>query len=258
MTDKPPFDRQRSRSIRTMLVSEAQRDVTSGSKLAKRVALLVSLILAALLASTGGVALALTGNIPFVGQPASPLTSTLTPVPTMTPTPTPTPTAKPTPTPTPRPSIDLSAPETWIIGEGTVGPITLGQSRADAAAAMPAFTKESYQCDVDVYASKVSRMQIVLTPDATGTSVDKILVNSGRDASERSPRTKAGIGLGSTVDDIVAAYPNIQRPDTRLYPTYSLRQPDGTWIDFRIASDTQTVLGITVMRGAYPPPEYCG
>lgn len=252
MTDKPPFDSLRSRSIRSMLVGEAENDRSPNAGISKRIALLVSLIVAAVLLSGGGVALALTGNIPFLAAPVPPTTSTPTPEPTQTPTPT------PTPTETQAPAIDLSAPQTWIIGDGTVGPLALGQSRADAAAVMTAFTKEPYQCDVDLYHSASSRMEVVLTPDASGTTVDHILINSNNDTLAPSPRTAEGIGLFSTVDEILAAYPDIQRPDPQLYPTYSLAEPDGTWIDFRVGTDSQTVTSIDVMRGPYPPSEYCG
>jgi len=256
MSDRPAFDSLRSRNIRSMIVSEAERDSSGGVGVSKRIVLLVSLIVAAVLVSTGGVALALTGKLPFIDQPIPPATSTSTPETTESPTPPPSPT--PTPTESQAPAIDLSAPQTWIIGDGSVGPLTLGQPRQDAAAVMTAFTKEPYQCDVDLYASTSSRMSIVLGPDAAGSSVDMILINSNYDPAAPSPRTAEGIGLGSTVDEILAAYPNIQRPDPRLYPTYSLVQADGTWIDFSIGVGTQTVSAITVMHGDYPPPEYCG
>jgi hypothetical protein len=252
MTDKPSFDPLRSRNVRSMLVSEAEGGSSSRAGLSKRIALLVSLIVAALLVSTGGVALALTGRIPFIAQPVP--TATSTPTPTVTPTPTPT----PTPTETQTPGIDLSAPQTWIIGDGTVGPLALGQPRADAADYMVAFTTEPYQCDVDVYSSTSSRMNVVLSSEDDGTNVAMILINSSLDPAAPSPRTAEGIGLGSTVDEILAAYPDIQRPDPQRYPTYSLPQPDGAWINFSVAVDTQTVIGITVMYTDYPPPEYCG
>ncbi|MEO7016048.1 MAG: hypothetical protein ABI067_05840 [Leifsonia sp.] len=178
--------------------------------------------------STSGVALALTGNIPFITQPIPSTTSTSTPEPTETPT--------PTPTNTQTPVIDRSAPQSWIIGDGTVGPLALGQPRKDAADVMTDFTKEPYQCDVDLYHSTSSRMEIVLTPDSAGTTVDAILINSSGDPAALSPRRAEGIGLGSTVDEILAAYPDIQRPRAERYPTYSLAEPDGTWIDFRFQS----------------------
>ncbi len=175
------------------------------------------------------------------------------PVSTSSPVPTQSPTESPTPV------IDLSAPQTWIIGDGTVGPLRLGQSRKDAAAAMTAFTSEPNQCYVDLYKSTSSYMNIVLSPpEPSGTTVDIILIDAGNDPTAPSPRTAEGIGLGSTVAEILAAYPNIQQPNPDRYPTYSLVQPDGTWIDFGVTKDTHKVNNIAVMHSDYPPSEYCG
>ena len=256
MNNASPFDEDRLDAITGMLVERVERDSRRNVR-PHHLALLVSLIVGAVLISTGGTALALTGNLPFISQPPPPVVSP-TPSQTPTETPTPTPTRVPTPDAPQVPAIDLSAPQTWIIGDGTVGPLSLGQSREDAKAAMTAFTKEPYQCDVDLYVSTTSRMNIVLGPDQSGASVDMILINSSNDPASPSPRTAEGIGLGSSVDEILAAYPDIQRPDPQLYPTYSLAEPDGTWIDFGVDMDTQKVIEITVMHGDYPPPEYCG
>jgi len=259
MTEQPTFDPRRSRNIRAMLVSEAENDVRSGNGLAKRATLLVSLIVAALLLSSGGVALALTGNIPFLPQQAPPPLSSPSPVPSETPTFPTTPTPAPTPTPTATPTIDLSAPETWAIEQNRVGPVAVGEDRASAAGALSqAFTTAPYQCDVDVYTSTVSRMNIVVTPEADSTRIASILITGSNDDALSSPRTPAGIGLGSTVGEILGAYPGIQPPAPNRYPWYSLRQADGSWIDFEVAQDGDQVISIFVGDSDYPPPEYCG
>jgi hypothetical protein len=253
MTEQPTFDPRRSHNIRSMLVSEARIDNQRGGSLAKRSALLVSLVVAALLLSGGGVALALTGNIPFLPhQEPSPISSA-SPVPSETPTP------SPTPTPTPTPTIDLSDPASWTISANAVGPVTRGMDRTAAGDVLSAaFTTEPYQCDVDVYSSTVSRMQIVVTPEADGTGVASILISGAGDAASPSPKTKEGIGLDSIIDQIVTAYPDIQPPTPNRYPWYSLHQLDGSWIDFEIDRDTQQVLSIFIGDSDYPPPEYCG
>lgn len=249
-----PFDENRLDAITAMLVEQVDQDSRRNIR-QHHLALLVSLIVGAVLISSGGTALALTGSLPFIEPPAPPVVSA---TPSVTPTETPTPTPSPTPTEAQPSPIDLSSPQTWIIGDATVGPLRLGQPRNDAAAAMTAFTSEPNQCNVDIYLSTSSHMSVVLSPDPSGTSVDSIRIDAGNDPLPPSPRTAEGIGLGSTVAEILAAYPDIQRPDPNRYPTYSLVQPDGTWIDFGVTKDTQTVNIIAVMHGDYPPPEYCG
>ena len=90
-----PFDSDRLDAISEMLVRQVEHDSARRIR-PHRLAFLVSLIVAAVLVSTGGTALALTGHLPFVDPPAPPVvTETVTPTPTETPTPTPTPTPPP-------------------------------------------------------------------------------------------------------------------------------------------------------------------
>jgi hypothetical protein len=84
-----PFDRDRIEAIRSMLVQEAAREQPE-RLVHRRMAMLVSLIVAAVLVSTGGAALALSGRLPFIPAPASPSASALR-SPLATPTDTPTP-----------------------------------------------------------------------------------------------------------------------------------------------------------------------
>ena len=255
MTEQPTFDPRRSRNIRSMLVSEAANDVRRGGGLAKRAALLVSLLVAALLLSGGGVALALTGKLPFLAQPVPPPSSAPSPVPTQAPTPTPT----TTPTPTPTPTTDLAAPETWIVSANTGGPLVRGESMQEAGDALTsAYTVGDAGCAVGLYSSKTSRGAVVLRPDESGTTVGSIEFTSSDDSTTPSPRTPEGIGLGSTEDEILAAYPNIQPPQPDRYPWYSLQQPDGSWIDFLVSTGSRQVLSIYVGDSDYPPPEFCG
>lgn len=90
--DLSPFDHERVDAIKKMLVDHvAQRPNPNRPH---RIALFVSLIVTAVLVSTGGAALALTGRLPFVEPPAPPAATTPAAAPsTPTPTPTPTPTA---------------------------------------------------------------------------------------------------------------------------------------------------------------------
>ena len=95
MNNASPFDSNRLDAISDMLVRQVEQDSSRRIR-PHRLSFLVSLIVAAVLVSTGGTALALTGHLPFVEPPAPPVV-------TETPTPTETPTETPTPTPTQAP-----------------------------------------------------------------------------------------------------------------------------------------------------------
>jgi hypothetical protein len=96
--DLSPFDRERVDAIKTMLVEQVAK--RPDPKRPHRIVVFVSLIVAAVLVSTGGAALALTGLLPFV-DPAAPPATTAPPAATSTPTPTPTPTDSAPATPAP-------------------------------------------------------------------------------------------------------------------------------------------------------------
>jgi hypothetical protein len=95
MTEKEIFDPARSADIRRMLVQEAARTSRAPRQRTKRIAVIASLAVAAVVLAGGSTAWAL-GVRPFAAAPPAP-----TPTHTVAPSPTPLPTSTPTTTPTP-------------------------------------------------------------------------------------------------------------------------------------------------------------
>jgi hypothetical protein len=242
----PDFDPTRSDAIRELLGDTVMKD-SRRRQTTNRVTALISLILAALLLSGGGVAWAVTGRLPF------------TPVPT-------------TPTPAATPSIDLSDPSSWIIGDGSVGPLKLDGSISAAAASMTAFAQANSQgCTVTKYdlgsqppppLTVPKGVSIWLAPNAQASDqIGIILVwysgNYDSTLVATSPKTAQGIGIGSAFAQLQAAYPGMTETTSGGSPVYSV-QRGGSWINFQLSDPGGPVMYIWVMNSPYAPTEVCG
>lgn len=72
MNQPPTFDPARSKAIDQMLIKRLERDTKKATGPARRIALVVSLTVAALLLATGGTAIALSGGrLALRGRPCS-------------------------------------------------------------------------------------------------------------------------------------------------------------------------------------------
>ena len=87
---------------------------------------------------------------------------------------------------------------------------------------------------------------------------------------DRLPRTAAGIGIGSTVEDVRAAYPDVQYTsiggvamdgptEEQPFGTYAT-MINGVHVAFEVSLDTGTTInGVWVsVNSVRPPYEYCG
>lgn len=91
----------------------------------------------------------------------------------------------------------------------------------------------------------------------TASDVIASVAIQGDGTAEGSPRTHAGVGLGSSEDEVLAAYPDAA-PDQVLHADSALRVTDGDnsmVFEFR----SGLVYIITVLSASEPvPAEYCG
>lgn len=257
--DLAPFDRERLDAITTMLVETAAAE--KNRKPARRVAFLVSLIVAAVLVSTGGAALALSGVNPFGAAPA-------TTAPPATPSATPTPVPSPTPTATPVDPVpvDPTDPATWTIGFGGIGPITLGSTFEEQKAALTAFTDTTdplcTQWQLNLEQPDAPTLLLNGADGASHTITTITVVAAGPNATvpaARSPRTVAGIGIGSTLAEAQAAYPDLKQTgaygDGSISTYYGITDGSGTWIAFNVIDGA--IQRIQVGPRPVLPSEYC-
>ncbi|MGX5682517.1 hypothetical protein [Schumannella luteola] len=158
--------------------------------------------------------------------------------PAPSPSPTATATATSTPTPTPTPTLDLSDPANWVIGFDSVGPFEFGQPIADARAAAAGASYVEGEGVPDCRVAFLSRegspsLTLPYWPDDVVTAIwVRNLGDSNvlaQDLAAASPKTEQGIGIGSTRDDVVAAYPDytVLGEEADFFTVYSVAGPSG-------------------------------
>jgi len=174
---------------------------------------------------------------------------------------TPAETAVPTPAAPAPAELNLDDPRSWLIDYTAIGPLTLQGQLADQATAMTAFTTTVQEgCPWETAFDKADFPSIWI-PDPSDTGVVEQIVlqawGSAPTVAANSPQTSAGIGIGATLDQIEAAYPDIEQNDGRYAPFYSLPDGSGHWINFGLSADG-VVDTIVVRDSALIDSEYCG
>ncbi|GAA0997329.1 hypothetical protein [Subtercola frigoramans] len=264
MNDEPTFDPRRKSAIRELVVTTARASTsasTSTSRQArgKRVAVIAALVVLAVSLS-GGVAYAL-GTGLFAPNPvvsAAPTTSE-TPTPASA---TPSPIFTPTSTSS-TPIVDAADPSTWIIGFDGVGPVKLGSTLEKQRRTLPAFTDITDPLCVGGYLELQALTGFGLlfvsgVDQPTSTAAITFATGGTRVTDNRSttPKTTAGIGIDSTKEELLAAYPGIEKTGTYQsddYPFYGLTDGKGGWIVFGLLDDK--VIRIQVANEAVMPIE---
>ncbi len=146
-------------------------------------------------------------------------------------------TASPTPTPTPTPTAEADAadPTTWTITFTSIGPATLGSDRAATRALFPTLTDDTDPLCVGDYTSlSTASVNLLLLGGQNAPDSVAGLQVSGDDLAV-SPLTEAGIGLGSSLAQLQAAYPGIEVSDTGSVSSQgSVTDGAGHWIAFAL------------------------
>lgn len=178
---------------------------------------------------------------------------------------TPTVAATATPASTPTPSSDAADPATWVISFDAIGPLVSGAPLADVPGELGAFKQlraPDAECSAFVY----------VVTDHLNASVRAERGNPSRAAEstvfwkgsaapvaadvQRSPRTATGIGIGSSLDQLKAAYPELRVTQESAVPTYGIT--DGSrWILFRDLYAGGTVTAIQVGTDTMIANEVC-
>lgn len=194
------------------------------------------------------------------GGAPSPGASTSTPASSAPATPTPSP-ETPTSTPAePTPvADDLS---TWIVSPTAMGPIALGDDFAATTQRLQDWTNDDNCRWTSFWNTPDKTLSVYFARDGEiddgpvrTVSVDALDAVSPGDA----PHTESGVGIGSTRDEVLAAYPDAVEQSTTIDPTPMLRVGEqGTAAMFFIFRDGETVSSITVTAAPEPPYEVCG
>lgn len=179
-----------------------------------------------------------------------------TPVPSVMLSPSPDPTVAPEPEPDP-----VDEPSSWIIESSGVGPLALGAATAEARSSMTSFTDSTQEACPWVAAFEKPGYPSIWFPDPSNTgTVEQIVIQAwgmAGDVTANSPRTSAGIGIGATEDELLAAHPEVSAVQGKYAKHYSLQGEDGNWVNFGISGDG-VVDTIVVRATSAIDSEYCG
>jgi hypothetical protein len=173
-----------------------------------------------------------------------------------------TPTATTLETPAPAASVVDEDPNSWVIDFPGVGPLVIGQDRDEAEAAMSAFTEGvEDDCGPNTFFTDAAGFPDILVADPLDTGVIQSVVVEkwGAPASvDASPlRTREGIGIGATLDELKAAYPALVPKEGDYGTYYGLTNGSDRWINFNVTAEG-LVDTIAVDMTPEMPSEYCG
>ncbi|UXW84695.1 hypothetical protein NFX31_10640 [Microbacterium azadirachtae] len=153
------------------------------------------------------------------------------------------------------PAEDPSSPSTWIISTAGVGAVRLG----DKVSALPDLAGWSIR-DSCRWAALWgdSELQLVAAGDSSESEpvVSEIAV-LGSTTGPR-PQTDSGVGVGSTEEQVRAAYPGAAEGTSGYGPWIRTGDPAQGAVYFTLYPDSRTVRQVTVTTRDKPSAEYCG
>jgi hypothetical protein len=193
------------------------------------------------------------------GDPAPTTTVTVT-----APAPSPSPTETPEPDPAPEPAPDPSAysvddPGTWIIDYAGIGPFVVGSTLEGIEADLP-HSPETCRAGVDTYDFGGLGLTAVSGIDESDPAAPVVIVRMlAIDSIDPAvqPRTEAGIGLGSTVAELQAAYQELETVQGMGGSTVYQLAADSRYISFEDLGSGEIQI-ISVSDSVGVGSEYCG
>ena len=172
--------------------------------------------------------------------------------------------------PNPQP-LNTQDPATWIISESGIGPFRLGANLKAVTATLKSLRASNYECPNPLASFyEIAGVTISAIVDNSGKLVgvdvgDLLQAPDSTTSDARlplsGPHTAQGIGYGSKVTELQAAYPSAVRTDyvqDGNFPLYTEKTAAGAWITFSAIARSQKVGSIGVWPGSRPPYEYCG
>ncbi|KRC49593.1 hypothetical protein ASE16_12800 [Leifsonia sp. Root227] len=148
--------------------------------------------------------------------------------------------------------VDPANVSAWLVTWAGMGPLTIGGDVTAQTAAIPGFAKTidedgcvGYELEPKQTGATPDGAQPTVTTvarDGSATTAVRIRVAdaSGLDqAVSPTPKTSAGIGLGSTLDALQKAYPDLERSNSVSggQRAYALGDGNGRFVDFVVNGD---------------------
>ncbi|MCS5723980.1 hypothetical protein N1028_13060 [Herbiconiux sp. CPCC 203407] len=194
------------------------------------------------------------------GDPAPTTTVTVT---APAPAPSPAETPEPAPEPAPDPSAySVDDPGTWVIDYAGIGPFVVGSTLEGIEADLP-HPPETCRPGVDTYDVDGLGLTAVSGIDESDPAAPVVVVRmlaldtiDTADPAAR-PRTEAGIGLGSTVAELQAAYQELETVQGMGGSTVYQLAADSRYISFEDLGSGEIQI-ISVSDSVGVGSEYCG
>jgi hypothetical protein len=168
-----------------------------------------------------------------------------------------TPSAAPVSSPAP---VDGNDPDSWVIDFSGVGPLKLGDPIAQAEESAPAYTREPNESCPPVVFLVAEGFPSITVPDPYASRVIEFIAVGDMDpqiVANTAPRTSAGIGIGATLEELRATYPDLSERQVIDRTHYFVTDGSGSWITFQL-DEQGLVDSVTVSADPDLPSEYCG
>ncbi len=167
----------------------------------------------------------------------------------------------PTPESTPSATADPDDPSTWVVTQDGMGPITLGAPFPEALALMPqGTTNDAENCAWSGWWNAPDEdYQVYMARQGDGPEDGPVFLIAtaawSNPSARPGPRTAEGVGIGSTADEVRAAYPEAIEVADSIDPSIVYLHVGRIYFTYR---DDPVITAVTVTTADAPPYEICG
>lgn len=165
--------------------------------------------------------------------------------------------------PSDEPDDDMSDPAAWVIDDGEIGPLELGDDFAETLGELPSDWANDEQCAYLAYWNAPEGTYLISFRHDE-MSEDGSIVAASVESWEHEPagpRTEDGLGVGSTRDEVTAAHPNAEEVTAPIGGGTFLKVPaddaDEGALFFEFAEGGDVVTTVSVTTADVPAYEPC-